>query len=271
VTVTQHHNTNTNVGADEIHADSGPCQPLTDGETSQQIGEGWAYDNPSLRLTDVNEDQFTVAAFADPNGTTGAHLTAFVTCLKPADVPLDVTAGEGGGDVPSDTTGSFEGACVVGVPISGEFIIQQGFGYVETFQRTEHTWLVRAHAVGGPMSIDVKVLCERSRFVPAAQQPYSGVVVPPGTSASTSVTCPAGSVLTDGGFDVPDGQGVIVMQNSPAAASDPSPGPVSSWRVSGVNIDHIDHVLYARAVCMTVDAVDHAVATYVPAIPTPTI
>ncbi len=45
-----------------------------------------------------------------------------------------------------------------------------------------------------------------------------------------------------------------------------------SWRVTGVNIDTVDHLLSARAVCMTVDARAHApeefaIPTFTPAPP----
>jgi hypothetical protein len=268
VTVIQRHETNSIITADnEIFAFGGPCHPVPDQETLTFVGNGWAFDKPSLRLHSMYQDPVASSKIiAEPNGAAGGHLTAFVTCLKPF-VPIGFNSGHRKGVVPSGTTVTFEAPCVTGVPVMGEFLIQSGSGYIETFHRTQHTWLLKARAVGGPMTIEVTALCESKRLVPSADQPYSGVVVPPGKSASTSVGCPAGSVLTNGGFDVPDGQGVIVTQNSPAAASDPSPGPAATWRVTGFNIDQIDHVLYARAVCMTVDAVDHPVATYQPSAP----
>jgi hypothetical protein len=267
VKLIQRHETNHFGDTSDLYAYGGPCHSF-EGESNDFVGVGFAIDTPELTVHTV-DDYFeggvpSAKVVASKNGSSGGHLTAFVTCMTPI-VPIDVRLGSPAEvTVESGATGAVESVCRFGTPVGGHYVFQKGTGYVETFQHGEHAWIVKAHAVGGPLLLSVTASCENRRLTPIADQPSNSVLVPAGGSARVSVTCPSGSTLTNGGFDVPDGRGVIVTQSSPAEVGDPSPGPVTNWRVSGVNIDRVDHLLYARAVCMTVDAADHPTATFVP-------
>jgi len=180
VTVIQRHATNTNVSLQEINAYGGPCQVI-EGESSDFVGGGFAIDTPSLMVRAMYEQNvnewYIDAVTAGLVTTAGAHLTSFVTCLKPV-VPFGYTVGTSGGTIPSGTTASFKALCAVGTAafgeaVGGEYIIQHGAGYIETFQRSsDHGWIVSARATSlAPMDLEVHVFCERHRLTAFATQP----------------------------------------------------------------------------------------------------
>jgi hypothetical protein len=70
--------------------------------------------------------------------------------------------------------------------------------------------------------------------------------------------------LLNGGFEVPDGHGVVVTESALEALTDLSPATVTDWHVTAVNVDQTPHLLLADALCAQVAAADLAAPTPTP-------
>jgi hypothetical protein len=254
-------------------------------EGLERVGYGYIMDSPALVVASqgyIERAGVIPIALRIGNSDQVTHTVfLFTVCLKTNSVvhlrrfPV-VSTPTSGMTIPAGTSGTVSWHCP-GVPQLEEYDVFRGDDYgvegeanaipgtfqIETSKPLSDGWQMTVHALSSDVTVSSYGECDTGRLV--APCTYSrSVTLSPGATGTVSVGCPPGTVLLNGGFEVPEGHGVVVTESAPGTLADLSPAPVTLWHVTAVDLDQVPHLLLADALCAQVAAAELPVPTSTP-------
>jgi hypothetical protein len=220
--------------------------------SEQLVGGGYTVDGGNVFPTDNRPISLTgwlVLAF---NSTPAPiQVTAFADCLQaPFSAAEVIVNGPTVSAVPPNTNLSVAtcpaGATVTGGGWSMDITAPTGRPFFSLPSSSFNAWGVAIVAVTGSINARSVALCAQLNLT-GNSIVSNPLTIPPLSSATTAVGCPAGTHLSSGGFRIAPSLNVIPVWDSPDKPLSPSGTPVVQW----LNQD-------ANQTAATVTAVDEA-------------
>jgi hypothetical protein len=168
------------------------------------------------------------AVHTPPTATSAPHanLVHVANTQSVADGGISVTATgtcpSGDPAINGDCGVTVSAACPRGAPLlSGGYALQADAGYVvSSYPSSSNTWTVTAHnegndGTGGPVTLTTYANCMQANFpVTSRIVPATPSVPADGDAHTFSVSCPAGTTLTGGGFQGSNGNSLSMPSGS---------------------------------------------------------
>jgi hypothetical protein len=207
----------------------------------QLVGGGYTVDGGNVFPTDNRPISLTAWLVQAFNSTPAPiQVTAFADCLQaPFSAGEVIVNGPTVAVVPPNAATSVAtcpaGATVTGGGWSMDISAPTGRVFFSLPSSSFNAWGVAIVATSGSINARSVALCSTLNLT-GNSIVSNPLTIPPLSNAVTSVSCPAGTHLSSGGFRIAPGQNVIPVWDSPEKPLSPSGTPVVQWLNQDANL-----------------------------------